>query len=352
MSRGWKIAIGCVVLLLVVGILGLWGIWVATGRGAPIYSTIAWMYEDSQSYPAAAQWYGRAVRAKPGDAQLRYELGNALWQSGDARGALQEYEEAARLEPTWSWPLIWKATAHTYLNEFDEAQSALDEALALSPRDPHAHVGIGRLRAAEKKPEEAIEAFEKAVDLDPNLGGAYAELGQVLEDEGETDRAIEVYEKGAARGNHACRDRLVALGHTPPAAGPMPSAGAPGTGSGSTPPTSPGGTSGTGSTGSGSGAPPPAFFGMMGGFLIMYFLFIMFAVVLSMGSLVVTLLAIYDCARRDFPDPTTRAMWCLLIAFTKWIGALIYYFLVYHKDDPPLQHARTLAPTAPMDPQT
>ena len=90
----------------------------------------------------------------------------------------------------------------------------------------------------------------------------------------------------------------------------------------------------------------------MGGFFIMYFAFIMFAVVLSFGSLVATLLAIYDCARRDFPDPTTRAMWCLLIAFTKWIGALIYYFLVYHKDDPPLQQPRPHTPTVPMGDQT
>jgi tetratricopeptide (TPR) repeat protein len=348
MSRGWKIALFCLVLLLVLGLVGVWAVWAATGRGAPVYSMIAWMCEDSNSHPAAAQWYRRAVRAKPKDADLRHKLGDALWQSGDARAALQEYEEASRLKPTWSWPLIGKASAHIYLDELGEAQQAVDKALELSPKDARAHQALGRLRAAQEQPNEAIDALEKAVDLDPGLVEAYAELGQVLEEQGQTDRAIEVYEKGAQRWDPTCRDRLVALGRTPPAGGPVPPAATSGSGASGGPPASPGGPSGTGATGSGSGAPPPAFLGVMGGFFIMYFMFIGLIVAGGMVSLVVTLLAIYDCARRDFPDPTTRAMWCLLIAFTKWIGALIYYFLVYRKDDPAIQQPRQLVPTAPM----
>lgn len=82
---------------------------------------------------------------------------------------------------------------------------------------------------------------------------------------------------------------------------------------------------------------------MVGFFMVwfvLYFGFIMFIVVFGMVAMVAMLLAIYDCARRDFPDPNTRALWCLVIVLTRWIGALIYYVLVYRKGEPPLQQAR------------
>ena len=86
---------------------------------------------------------------------------------------------------------------------------------------------------------------------------------------------------------------------------------------------------------------------MVGFFMIwfiLYFGFIMFLVLFNMAVLVATILAIYDCARRDFPDPDTRALWCILIVLTRWLGPLIYYVAVYRKGEPPIQPARTAAP--------
>ena len=73
-------------------------------------------------------------------------------------------------------------------------------------------------------------------------------------------------------------------------------------------------------------------------------------VLIGVGGLILSCLAIYDCARRDFPDPNTRAMWCLLIAILRLIGAIIYYFVVYRKNDPPIQHPRIpgMPPPSPM----
>ncbi len=78
---------------------------------------------------------------------------------------------------------------------------------------------------------------------------------------------------------------------------------------------------------------------------ILYFGFIMFIMVSSMAVLLATVLAIYDCARRDFPDPNTRALWCILIVLTRWMGALIYYVAVYRANDPPLASAVSARPT-------
>lgn len=85
-----------------------------------------------------------------------------------------------------------------------------------------------------------------------------------------------------------------------------------------------------------------AIFGVV--FVVLYFGFIMGMVALTWAGMLVTALAIWDCARRDFADPSSRALWCLLIFLTHWIGAVAYYIVIYRTDDPPVQAAaRTYA---------
>jgi hypothetical protein len=99
-----------------------------------------------------------------------------------------------------------------------------------------------------------------------------------------------------------------------------------------------------------SSSPPVAIAGMVSVFVAFYLVIILFAVIVGLGGLLLSCLAIYDCARRDFPDPNTRAMWCLLIALLRLIGAIVYYFVIYRKNDPPIQQARILGapPPSPM----
>jgi len=76
---------------------------------------------------------------------------------------------------------------------------------------------------------------------------------------------------------------------------------------------------------------------MMAGIMVVYFIFWGFMMLLFTAGWVGQILALYDCARRDFDDPNTRAMWCLLLVLAQWIGALIYYFVIYRKGEPPIQ---------------
>jgi Na+-transporting methylmalonyl-CoA/oxaloacetate decarboxylase gamma subunit len=114
-------------------------------------------------------------------------------------------------------------------------------------------------------------------------------------------------------------------------------------------PTTPG-PSGSTTAAPSSSAPPAGFAGIMGVFLAFYFVIILFAIVFGIGGLILSCLAIYDCARRDFPDPNTRAMWCLLIAILRLIGSIVYYFVVHRKNDPPIQQPRIAGapPPSPM----
>ena len=90
----------------------------------------------------------------------------------------------------------------------------------------------------------------------------------------------------------------------------------------------------------GGAAAGAAIAGAMGIFFLVYMLFIMLIWVIAIGAWIVKVLAVYDCARRDFDDPGTRAIWCVLIVLTSWIGALIYYIMIYRAGTPGYQVRR------------
>ncbi len=80
---------------------------------------------------------------------------------------------------------------------------------------------------------------------------------------------------------------------------------------------------------------PAAMLGLMAVFWVFYLVFFGAMMLIALGSLAVSVLAIWDCAHRDFPERNTQAVWCILILLTRWLGALVYYFAVYRANDPP-----------------
>ena len=101
----------------------------------------------------------QAVALAPANAFTHLNLGTALFQTGDAGGALSEFTEAARLDP----------------------------ALA------KAHYGAGIVREAAGHDDEAIAAFTRAAAADPSLLEAQLSLADALRRNGRDADAIAHY---------------------------------------------------------------------------------------------------------------------------------------------------------------
>jgi cytochrome c-type biogenesis protein CcmH/NrfG len=56
-------------------------------------------YYDAQQYPAAVDYYGRALKVKPADASVRTDLGTAYWYMGNPDSAIAEFSKALTYEP-------------------------------------------------------------------------------------------------------------------------------------------------------------------------------------------------------------------------------------------------------------
>ena len=64
---------------------------------------------------------------------------------------------------------------------------------------------------------------------------------------------------------------------------------------------------------------------MIAGILIILFYFVVVCAVLA--SFVFWIVEIVDIARRQFKDPIMKIVWLVIVIFTHFIGALIYFFI-------------------------
>jgi prolipoprotein diacylglyceryltransferase len=84
-------------------------------------------------------------------------------------------------------------------------------------------------------------------------------------------------------------------------------------------------------------SPFSAMFALMPcGIFSIYAVVILFGSVISIGGLIIWILMLVDVLQRDIsdfpqPDENQRLIWVLVLVFGNWIGALLYYLLVYRQ---------------------
>jgi len=64
-----------------------------------LLSSVGNLYYDAHQYPAAVDYYARALKASPSDAAVRTDMGTAFWYMGNADRALAEFDKALGFAP-------------------------------------------------------------------------------------------------------------------------------------------------------------------------------------------------------------------------------------------------------------
>jgi tetratricopeptide (TPR) repeat protein len=60
---------------------------------------VANLYFDGRQYPEAIKYYQLAAKGQPKNADLLTDLGTSLWYTGDADGAIAEFQTALKYQP-------------------------------------------------------------------------------------------------------------------------------------------------------------------------------------------------------------------------------------------------------------
>jgi serine/threonine-protein kinase len=112
----------------------------------------------------------QALAAAPRDGASRARLSLVLAAAGRITDAVREAEQARSDEPLVPDRHANLGIIRYYARDFVRALEEYDRALAMSPSFGVAHVGRGRTLMALNRDDEAIESFQRAVAISPNPG--------------------------------------------------------------------------------------------------------------------------------------------------------------------------------------
>jgi tetratricopeptide (TPR) repeat protein len=121
-------------------------------------------------------------------------LSGAAWrQASYWRDTSTLYEHA--LEVTSGNFLAHHGLAVQLLDSGDPAAAEVhfERAVAIKPRWPSAHMGLGDARVAQDRVEEALIDYRRAIDLAPRKPEGHLHFAQALEDQGKPFRATQHY---------------------------------------------------------------------------------------------------------------------------------------------------------------
>lgn len=161
---------------------------------------------DGQPKRAAAR-LGPVVPSVPRDAVLRTVLGDALYRSGDAAGAVKWLEAAEALTPAprsrglLARSLELMAAGQLAAGDLASAEASLARGEAVRPS---ASIGrnLGVVRLALNRPAEAVEPLEKAARQEPEAM-TWMLLGRARAAAGDEAAARDAYDRAASAGRGA-----------------------------------------------------------------------------------------------------------------------------------------------------
>jgi tetratricopeptide (TPR) repeat protein len=116
---------------------------------------------EAANWSAAAADFRKGLALRPADPSLRHRLGTALYQMGDAAGAIEQFREVIRTAPDFA----------------------------------KAHFSLGLVMEAGGRLPDAIDAISNAVKHDPGYTQARLQLAGVLARSGRLDEARAQYQQ-------------------------------------------------------------------------------------------------------------------------------------------------------------
>jgi tetratricopeptide (TPR) repeat protein len=132
---------------------------------------------------------------QPSDWRLHTRMGNEWIQRGDHRAAIDEFNEAIRLNGGWTENHLNAGRALFTVGDYAEAAQAFSIALEQTPGDWRAHMLMGMTRQRLGHWEASLLEFQTAARLAPKAAMPHFNIANILAQQGKVDEAAAEYQE-------------------------------------------------------------------------------------------------------------------------------------------------------------
>ncbi len=136
-----------------------------------------------------------AVRMDPQDSYAHGNLGAVMVQLGRNSEAMEQYKEALQIDPGNGPAHTNRGVLLEQMGQTSEAMAELDEALKYNRRDAVAHNNLGVAFASLGQLPEAVQHYQAAIEINPDYAEAHGNLGGALGQQGNFSGAVEQYQE-------------------------------------------------------------------------------------------------------------------------------------------------------------
>jgi tetratricopeptide (TPR) repeat protein len=127
---------------------------------------------DAGNWAAAAELFRQGLALAPNDPSLRHRLGTALYQNGDAPGAIREFEQVIQSSPEFAKAYFSLGVVLAERGEYREAADRFESALARDPGYVQARVQLANALARTGRPDQALAEYSRVVEQSPTSSEA------------------------------------------------------------------------------------------------------------------------------------------------------------------------------------
>ena len=129
--------------------------------------TLADMLATLNYASEAESHYQRAISISPLSVAAHSRYAQFLLDAGRLDEARNQFETSVGADPTPD-AYISLGDIYTKWQDWKRAESAYENAIALSPRESRAHIGLGKLYEADGRPGDALREIESGLAIDPS----------------------------------------------------------------------------------------------------------------------------------------------------------------------------------------
>lgn len=169
---------------------------------ATVVGALARLLHAWELWESAHQAYTRAQALAPQAFEWPYLDAFVLQRLARHAEAAERLRRAVAADPTYLPARLKLAEALLDAGDLEESRHAFEPLLKEPAALPAAHVGLGRIAAAEGRHAEAIRHFEQAIALFPELGAAYyavARSYRAMGREADAERAFQQHQRFGPR---------------------------------------------------------------------------------------------------------------------------------------------------------